>query len=465
MPEGIITGKVTLPNAEAPDSIPLELYRRQVQDGMAHWVMAGGTQSRSDGEFRFAELPAGTYKLLTRELMDRDPLSFDPQGQVYGYPPVYGQNAPDFSSASEIAVSPGGTSTVNLSVSRKAYYKIHIPVSNVQEPGGLNVGVYASDHREPGFSLGYNNGTRSIEGLLPNGNYTIEALGPTNGQGTGMGVLTIAVRGAEVRGPALTLVPNSSIKVVVNEAFTSADNSGAENSGTTTFSNGRRSFKPKGPLSYLSVTLEPADDYGRGGVPSLRPPSRPGDEALVIENARPGRYWVRVTSSRGYPASVRSGSVDLQHQPLVIAAGSSTSPIEITMRDDTATINGTVEGISADNLSGQSAGALTLLNGAQATGVSISAGPMPVAPAFVYCIPLADSNGQYTEAGVSPDGTFTTQPLAPGAYRVLAFDRPQQELEFRNPEAMRAYEGKGPAVRISGGQTEHVRLQLIPSTE
>jgi len=33
------------------------------------------------------ELSAGSYKLLTHELLDRDPLTFNPRGQLFGYPP------------------------------------------------------------------------------------------------------------------------------------------------------------------------------------------------------------------------------------------------------------------------------------------------------------------------------------------------------------------------------------------
>jgi putative hemolysin len=96
------------------------------------------------------------------------------------------------------------------------------------------------------------------------------------------------------------------------------------------------------------------------------------------------------------------------------------------------------------------------------TGVSYAG---MAAPARVYCIPLADSGGQFTEVWVSPDGSFSSPPLPPGAYRVLAFDRPQPELEYRNPEAMQSYEAKGPVVRLVSGQTEHVRLQLISTSE
>ena len=93
----------------------------------------------------------------------------------------------------------------------------------------------------------------------------------------------------------------------------------------------------KGPRRYLSVTLEPADDFGVGPQVSLRDP-RAADDALVIEGAPAGSYWARVNSSRGYPASIRSGNLDLQHQPLVVGAGGTASPIEITMRDDGAEV-------------------------------------------------------------------------------------------------------------------------------
>jgi hypothetical protein len=453
VPEALIVGKVSLPTAEPPDNIFLQIYRRQVVDGAARWVPAGGTQSRSDGEFRFADLPAGTYKVLTRELLDRDPLTFNPQGQLYGYPPAYSQNAPDFSSAGTIQVSAGMTGLANLTLVKQPYYRIHIPVANALPDTGLNVSVNPAGRQGPGFSLGYNNRDQAIEGMLPNGTYMIEA--SSFGQSAATGLLTFTVNGAAVQGPPLVLMPNSSVKVDVKEEFTSTDNT-----GSVTLRVNRRVMTPRGPRRYLNINLEPADDSERGGVGGLRNPTGPEDESLVIENVQPGHYWVRVNSSRGFAASVRSGNIDLQHQPLVVAAGGSASPIEITMRDDTAGLDGTVEGITPT--------ATAALNASAETDGSASLSrpqAVPAAPARVYCVPLADSSGQFTEVWVSPDGSFSSPPLPPGAYRLLAFDRPQPELEYRNPEVMQSYEAKGPVVRLISGQTEHVRLQLISTSE
>jgi len=456
-PESLIVGAVTLPTSEPPDSITLQVYRRQVQDGRARWLPVGGAQSTSDGQFRFADLPAGTYKLLTHELLDRDPLTIDPltlprsndpRGQLFGYPPVYYQSAPDFASAATIHLAAGQTLTVNLSLVKLPYYRVKVPVINPPD-NGIAVSVYAHGRKGPGFSLGYNNTDHAIEGMLPDGTYSIEAsrFGPD-----GMtGLQTISIKGAPIDGPSVTLVSNTSIPVNVKEEFTSADNA-----GSMTWNINGRNTVVKGPRRYLSVTLEPADDFGIGPRVSLRDPRRAGDEALVIEGAPAGSYWVRVNSSRGYPASIRSGNLDLQHQPLVVAAGGTASPIEITMRDDTAEISGTVEGVTPP--------AQAPVNASDSRGWTSYAPLGGQAAAHIYCIPLADSSGQLTEIWVSQDGSFVSQGLAPGAYRLLAFDREQHQLEYRNPEALRTYDSKGPVVRVVGGQKEHVQLQLISTS-
>jgi hypothetical protein len=464
-PESLIVGAVTLPTSEPPDNIMLQVYRRQVQDGRAHWFPAGGAQSTSDGQFRFADLPAGTYKLLTHELLDRDPLTIDPltlprsndprsndpRGQLFGYPPVYYQSAPDFGSAATILLAAGQTQTVNLSLVKLPYYRVKVPVMNAPD-NGVAVSVYAHGRKGPGFSLGYNNADHAIEGMLPDGTYTIEAsrFGP-NGL---TGLQTISIKGAPIDGPTITLVSNASIPVNVKEEFTSA-----ENPGSMTWNINGRNTVIKGPRRYLSVALEPADDFGAGPQVSLRDPRR-ADDALVIEGALAGSYWVRINSSRGYPASIRSGNLDLLHQPLVVGAGGTASPIEITMRDDTAEISGTVEGVTPPAQGPVNAG------GASGDGRGwTSYAPLGgQAAAHIYCIPLADSSGQLTEIWVSPDGSFVSQGLAPGAYRLLAFDREQHELEYRNPEALRTYDSKGPVVRVVGGQKEHVQLQLISTS-
>jgi hypothetical protein len=450
-PEAVIAGTVTLPTSEAPDSISLELFRRQVQDGRARWVQVGASRSMSDGQFRFADLQAGSYKLLTSELLDRDPVNYDParsarvdgsdgRGPLFGYPPVYYQGAADFESGSVIQLAAGQTQTVNLSLVKQPYYRVKVPVivpGSDQPEYGLQVTVYAHGHKGPGFSLGHNPVHHAIEGMLPNGTYTVEATSYRPNGASMTGLQTITIKGGPIDGPTMVLAPNGLIAVNVKEEFTTTDQT-----QPATFYSGGRSTALKGPRRYLNVTLETADDFGTGRNASLRNPTGPGDESLVIEGASAGSYWVKVYSSRGYAASIRSGNIDLQHQPLVVGAGGATSPIEITMRDDTAEISGTVEGVTSP---------------AQGPG-SIGVWQSRV---HVYCIPLADSSGQFTAVGVQMDGSFDFAGLAPGAYRLLAFNGAPTEIEYRNPEAMQAYDSKGLVIRVAGGQKERVTLPMI----
>jgi hypothetical protein len=434
IPEALIVGQVVLPTSEPPDRITVEIYRRQIQNGYGLWVSAGETQTKSTGEFRFSELPAGDYKLFTHELMDSDSQSF-PGQQPYGYAPVYFPNASDFGLAGTIQLAAGKTFQAELSLVRQPYYPVKVAVADMPPGFYLDVQVWAQGRRGPGYSLGFNQQNQTVEGLLPNGTYTLQLAGVIKNLVSGSASIT--VHGGAFIGSGITVVPSRPIMVNVKEEFTSPDTSSPRQMMI-----GNHPFTVRGPRSYLTVTLEPAEDFGqnRGGG-SLRPLSGPQDETLAIDNVVPGGYWVRVNSSRGYPSSVTSGGTDLLHQPLVVGPGGASSPIEITMRDDTAEIDGIVEGAPANS---------------PASNESF---------AYVYCIPVSDSPGQFAQTGVSPDGKFNLQALAPGVYRVLAFRRQRADFEYLGSQALQAYDTRGQVVRLVAGQKEHLRLQLVATSE
>jgi len=447
VPEALIVGRVVLPSSEAPDRIQVELYHRQVQDGRAHWVMKSQVTTKSTGEFRFADLPAGSYKLLTRELLDRDPLTFNPRGPLFGYPPVYFPAAGDFVSAETIPLAAGKIFQADITLVKQPYYPIKVAVTNAQPGLGMQVVVSPQGNRGPGYALGAGQGT--IEGMLPSGTYTVEAasFGPNSVAGS----VSITVKGAGTEGASLALVPDSSIDVNVKEEFTNPDSAAGQ--GVVTFSGPTRGPAitiRSGPRLYLNMQLEPADDFGLGQGASFGRTAGPAGEFLTIDNVRPGRYWVKVNSSRGFASSVTSGGIDLQHEPIVVSAGSS-PPIEVTMRDDWAEVEGSVEGIASPF--------------GETDASPFQNGMSFEAAAHVYFVPLPDSNGEFRETWVGRDGKFNLQQLPPGAYRVLAFDHEQPELEYRSAEAMRAYDSKGQVMRLVGSQKEQLRLQLISTSE
>lgn len=446
VPEAVMTGRVNLPSDSVADRAQVELYRRQVLEGRGQWVQAGATMSDSEGEFRFADLPAGEYKVFTTEILDRDQMTFDPRAQFYGFPPVYFPNAGDFDSAGVIHLAAGTAGFANLSPVRREYYPVRIAVANGGPGGGRMVAVFPQGHEGPGYSLSYNEGGQAIEGLLPTGAYTLQVA--SFGEGALSGQMNFSVRGAPFAGHAITLAPNSSISVNVKHEVekseranvvieTLGETAGAAESGPTAAK--RRD---------VQVTLIPLDDFHQANAVSLRSPRNPEDDSLVLESVPPGRYRVRVDVSAGYPASVDSGGTDLLRQPLVIVPGIPPPPINITVREDVVSVYGEIENWSEQTRT-------------RVPGLNSPGQP----PACVYFVPAGEGTAQFRIVWIGPDGKFGTTQIPPGEYHALAFDRQPADLEFENSEEMSKYEGQWRPVHLGAGAREELKLSLIRTEE
>jgi hypothetical protein len=229
------------------------------------------------------------------------------------------------------------------------------------------------------------------------------------GQRTATGIVNITVNGAPLHA-SMAVTPNGSIPVNVKDELSA---NSRQSVGFMTI--GRFSREAK-----ADVSLQPADDFDSTGFASLRPPLKPNDSDLVLENVRPGRYWLRVDPYRGYVASAVAGSVDLLRQPLVVGPGGASLPIDIVLRDDGAEIEGIVEGMTAAS------------GGARGTA---SGGPVPLT-AYVYCIPLPDSPGRFTvSVGSLAKGTSScsNSGLASIAFLPSTASRRNSNIRIRKP--------------------------------
>jgi hypothetical protein len=212
------------------------------------------------------------------------------------------------------------------------------------------------------------------------------------------------------------------------------------------------------------IFLQPDDEFRATQTIGLRAPRRNNDKELAFENVPPARYWIIVQPNYGYVASITSGGLDLLRDPLPIGEGG-TDPIEIVLRDDAAGVEGTVDGMSAQSATARSSNSSrTYVTSIEKRGTSITIGENS-SGAWLYAIPSPERSGALPMGGVSPDGSFRLENLAPGTYRILAFDHQQEHLDYRNPEAMRAFEDKGPIVRLAPNQTEHIHLTLIHTAD
>jgi hypothetical protein len=430
MPESILSGRLATSTGAPPMGVQVQLFRKQVQDGLANWVQVAFAQTNSRGEYRFADLPAGDYKVMTREWVENESILPVSPRQMTGYPPAYYPNETNLAKATPIHIAAGETAQADLNLRAQPYYQVSIPVVNIPHGPGVNVTVGEEDGSS-GFSLGFNAQTQKIEGMLPNGAYDVRVMSFGDVQSSGEGRIEIA--GAPLQGAPISMVTSEVIPVVVREEYTS--DSGAGTREGVVFSrigNGR-------PRS-LELMLQP--DGTNGPTAGLRNPTGKGNEDLVVANAREGKYRVWVMPNRGYVASATSGGVDLLHKPLVVGAGGASAPIEITLRDDTATLDGTVSPIPPTG------------------GESDWYGGV-----FVFCCPIESEFGRPVQGFAGADGKFSIQNLPPGRYLVLAFPTPNQNLEYRNEEVLRQYESKGTIVTLQAGQKAEVKVSVLTEDE
>ena len=430
VPEAMIVGRVIVPGTDGEVRIRCELYQRQIREREEKWEPAGTFMTWANGEFRFSGLHAGTYRLLTHEQMDQDSMAAGPGAEMFGYPPIYYPNTTDFSLASAITVKAGEAAHANVTVERHAYYPVKIPVVNsAMVP--MQVTVYPMGHWGPGWALGYNPMERTIAGLLPDGNYTVEleAFAGTTGS---TGITNFAVKGGPFEGAAVRMVENATVTVNVRPTFPTApinDNGGYTGPGDVR-------------LLDTYVTLKAMADSAAGQRDvGTRPVEGSDNRTLLAENVRPGKYRVRAFSRNGYVASIECGGVDLLKQPLVVGMGGSVPPIEVTLRDDGAEVSGTLEETEGNPAAGGDN------------------------PRSVFLLPVGRGGWQQPPSTVTQNGTFTLQNVAPGDYVALAYAGGPQDLGFGDEESVKRLESQGQAVHLEAGEKVSVKLKVVGSQE
>lgn len=434
-PEALITGQVTLSTSDPADGIRVMAYRRHVVNGHQQWMMENTARTDSDGAFRIPGLQAGDYLVYTQPARDGEGPQA-PGAAVYGFPPSYYPGVADIASAGVLTLAAGQQGRADFVLTRQQFYHVTVTVAD-RDSGGVNLQVYDRSGRQVGLGVRWNAELGIDETNLPSGSYFIE--GRRRGESQLYGRVDFTVAGAPVNGLTLALSPLHPIAVTVRKTLTSTNNN-SNQGGLVAADSGGDSQASAG----LNISLTPVDEIfsqsGSGG--RMRPAEGANDgSAFEIENVSPGRYWVETTPFEGYVSSISSGGVDLARDPLVVGAGGSAAPIEVTLRDDAGTISAQLVGDSAGPPSA------TTAVGEQKQ-------------IYVYAIPLFASSGTIRMSGLQGSGQVVIPALAPGSYRVIAVDTPQ-EIDFHTPDGLAKYSGMGATTTVDAGGTANVQLEVV----
>jgi hypothetical protein len=417
MPAASISGHISAAGADSAADVRVLLLLHQVDDdGRRGWLQSGFHNTNSRGDFQFTNLQPGEYTIMTSEWRGDQPLPPQRTAITQQYPPVFYGDQQSLATAAKLQLHYGDIAQAEFHLHLATYYPVTVPVAAQSANSPVNARL-TDDNAFTGFQLGYNSRDGAVEGSLPNGHYSLLLSGYVPQQT--FALMPLNVDGAPVRTAAVALAPAGKILVRIRTQFTQQA-SGAQNAGGVISFSGATNNARTMPLVQLLLRSEDSAG-GYSGNSNLAPNS----DEVVLQNIQPGSYFVHPQSFRGYVASMTSGGVDLLQHPLVITSAGTADPIDVTLRDDTATLTGTVT----------------------------TASDQP------------PQNARFSRSFAGPDGKFTVTNLVPGSYRVLAFRSMQRQIPYRDPEAMHQYDGKGSTITAAPGQQVTVAVSLLDDAE
>jgi len=417
VPAAVLSGHVDPEAGDPPAGMTVQLRHRQIQDGAATWAQANSARVNSRGEFRFPNLQPGDYKIMTASWTAPEANRSPPPDSSPGLLPAFYPGGDNLDVATPIHVAPGETVTANLAPRSATFYHVEVPVTGIDPTKGFNATLLPGDST---FPVRVNMQNHAVEAYLPTGSYTIR-IGSFGGPSPVTAIAHLQVNGAPVHMPAVAPLAGADLPILVHRDFT-GDSANLQNM--------------EGPS--VNIGLQPVDSSGTAVGSAPQQPGE-GDESLRLQNVSEGRYRVVAYPHAGYIASIASGGVDLLREPLTVGASGSAAPIEITLRDDFASLAGRVS--PSDATQPQAADA---------------------DPIFVQFIPLDRLEGPSWGNIVTMDRNFTMPSLAPGSYLVLASHQQMQNLEFRNRDVLDHLLTKGTVVALSAGQRANVQVPLMP---
>jgi hypothetical protein len=425
VPTGVITGHVYPESGDLPESLNIQLLRKQVSNGRATWFPANNARPDSRGEFRLANLDPGEYKLFIPARITDNDSSTAPAAAHAGILPVYYSNAATEDAATVIQVGAGTSVALDLRLHAGRFYDVTIPLAGPPAKVPLRV---IPLNAPPGLNVQQSG--QSFVDHLPDGTYDLLLYSMEPGSPNDPNpkisdaLVKVEVHGKAVRTPPVSLHPIPDIPIVIRREFTSGQPQPAT---------------PPNQPSVLLFLQNLRQDLGQP-APNLKPNT--GDEGLALVGATPGVYTVGVLARLGgaaYVASATSGTTDLLHEPFQVLANSDPRPIEITLRDDFASIDAS---IIVDPAMPPASTAL---------------------PAMLFCIPL-DRPQAMPGFAAAQQNQASVQNLAPGRYLLLAGFGAQRfsSLEYTNPDVLKGLMQKGTVVTLAPNEKATVQVPLLP---
>ena len=422
LPEAVIFGQVTGDESEPIEGAEVQALTYAPIDGYTRPRTVGLTQTDEDGNYRIAGLPKGEY-YVTIKPGDRVRRLLRAMGKDNrGYPLfLFHPGAPLIDGATPVELVPGQHQEINFALNTRPAYQVSGKIVAVGEWRQINepLIVKGPGRWQPILAPDiYDRASGKFEfRALPAGTYELQVTGIDEQGRPIQGGLRLVVT-HPIANLKVPLRPGVDIPVVIRTDFTKS----APQHNCAGTLNGRPQYFNCFDSAVFEMQLV-AEGEGRQGNFIIN------QHSATLRGVSTGLYHVKVnlTSSDYYVESMRSGLQDLLREQLMVGE-SVPPPIEITVRDDAATLKVHVEGS----------------NESQETGVLVvPEGEPPVV--------------QWWSGG--GDRTMEFRSLAPGTYQVFAFDSIDR-LSYAEPGALDDYADRAAKVNLTAGSTATVSVEV-----
>jgi hypothetical protein len=410
-PSGTIFGRLTGSDEQPLEGFLLHVIAKQRVSGKQQWISIPSQATTDDnGNFRIAGLPADTYYLQVAQNQETT-LSRRgvPNPREQGYAAFFYPGVADSSSATPIEVTGGREVEANFSIAAEPLYEVSGIVS-AQE--NLNSPIMFSRKAGDGSDFVQNAMAQDsrFQIKLPAGSFRVTGSTAAGIQLTASGVVV----SSDNPSLSVALALAAGIRVALQREG---------GSGTSP----RNASEQPGSIG-MNLQLVRAGGRPEMGVYWWAPGQSDG-----FQDVAPGVYTVQANGPTGmwYVKSLRSGGIDLLSEDLTVMEGAQPQPIEVTLRDDAASVRGTVT--PADDM-------------AAATVLLIQ--------------PRGTRN--LVKVGAASQGKFEIDGVAPGDYLLLAVDG-VDHLEYENPEVLNPYLSKAEHISLQPHGMANVNLSLSPT--
>jgi len=447
VPEAIITGRVTDAGGEPLEGVTVRVTgvqhtggRRQLQPLMQDQEEPQTWTTNEDGEYRVAGLMPGSYYISVIPYS-----SNHDQAQSMGIPKVtfpvtYYPGVPEMNDAAPLQLSAGQRAEVDFTIRPAPVIVVAGSLTGIGRAQDVDLEFSNQSGDDVSLDKQFDSQTGTFQAhIIAAGPCVVKADAMDAFQHPLHAQVTVNVT-ASVRNVRLHLAPALSIPIVVRIETTKPASATREQDFETVSGDGGASRALRvfaAAISIpVSVNLHPVE-MGRPEL-SASVEGGPNNPVLVLRNLEPGRYKVEAipnntTNNSWYVKSIFYGGADLLREELTVAPGQAAT-MEIVLRDDSAMLHGRVQSVEDE---GQSAAVLVVPEYA------------PLDPKMI----IANDRGEFQLEG-----------LAPGDYKVFAFDR-LDGLEYSNPEALDQYASKAAQVSLQPNETTTIKVDLIQRGE